>query len=336
MKKSGFLQIYIIVMVIATIAGGYLVWSSKSKYKSSKEAFENAESEVKALKSSKIYPSPNNLKEKEKKVSEYVEAVNVFKAKVLDDQASLKGDFTEQNFRKLMEEESAGIAAMAEEKKLVIPEEFAFGMEAYNKGKQVQQGALSRLEWELNAIKRFVNIAAVSGVDSIDDFSRDEFSLENELAKEDEEEENQSRANRRGSNRRGSSSQRRSNDVPVNTNPMKGAGKVMETYRFTSEITASYEALTALLNGIAADKNYFLWLRKIRIENEKQISPREGEFQGGEKVQGALADQEGNVPTIDAQVLFGDEKMKARLFIDAVRFTEKLESKVSAETKNES
>ena len=336
MKKSGFLKIYIIVMVFATLAGGYLVWSSKSKYESSEQAFNSAVSKVKALKNSKIYPSPNNLKEKEKKVSEYVEAVNQFKAKVLESQVSLKSDFTEQNFRKLMEEESAGIVAMAEEKKLVIPEEFAFGMEAYNKGKQVQQGALSRLEWELNAIKRFVNIVANSGVDSIDDFSRDEFKLENEVAKDDESDEqaNSSRSSRRSSTR--SSSRGRSKSVPVNTNPMKGAEKVMETYRFTSEITASYEALTALLNGIAADKNYFLWLRKIRIENEKQISPREGEFQGGEKVQGALADQDGNVPTIDAQVLFGDEKMKARLFIDAVRFTENLESKVSAETKNES
>ena len=336
MKKSGFLKIYIIVMVFATLAGGYLVWSSKSNYESSEQAFNSAVSKVKALKNSKIYPSSNNLKEKEKKVSEYVEAVNQFKAKVLESQVSLKSDFTEQNFRKLMEEESAGIVAMAEEKKLVIPEEFAFGMEAYNKGKQVQQGALSRLEWELNAIKRFVNIVANSGVDSIDDFSRDEFKLENEVAKDDENEKqaNSSRSSRRSSTR--SSSRGRSKSVPVNTNPMKGAGKVMETYRFTSEITASYEALTALLNGIAADKNYFLWLRKIRIENEKQISPREGEFQGGEKVQGALADQDGNVPTIDAQVLFGDEKMKARLFIDAVRFTENLESKVSAETKNES
>ena len=336
MKKSGFLKIYIIFMVIATLAGGYLVWSSKSKFQSAEQAFESAVSKVKALKSSKIYPSPNNLKEKEKKVSEYVEAVNLFKARVLEGQASLKGDFTEQNFRKLMEEESAGIAAMAEEKKLVIPEEFAFGMEAYNKGKQVQQGALSRLEWELNAIKRFINIAAVSGVDSIDDFSRDEFKLENEVAEKAEEEKNSSSSNRRGSNRRGSSNRGRSKDTPVNASPMEGAGKVMETYRFTSEVTASYEALAALLNGIAADKNYFLWLRKIRIENEKQVSPREGEFTGGEKVQGALADEEGNVPTIDAQVLFGDEKMKARLFIDAVRFTKKLESKVSAETKNES
>ena len=68
MKKSGFLQVYAIVMVIATLAGGYLVWSSKSKYERSKEAFDSAKSEVKALKSSEIYPSPTHLKEKEKKV----------------------------------------------------------------------------------------------------------------------------------------------------------------------------------------------------------------------------------------------------------------------------
>jgi len=336
MKKLGFLQVYIIIMVIASIAGGYLVWSSKSKYETSKEEFDAAEREVKALKNSKIYPDSNNLKDKEKNVAEYLEAVSQLKLKVLENQAPLKNDFTEQNFRKLMEEESAGIAAMAEEKKLAIPEEFAFGMEAYNKGKQVQQGALSRLEWELNAIKRFVNIVANSGVDSIDEFSRDEFKLENEVAKDDESEEqaNSSRSSRRSSTR--SSSRGRSKSVPVSTNPMKGAGKVMETYRFTSEITASYEALTALLNGIAADKNNFFWLRKIRIENEKQISPREGEFQGGEKVPGALANEAGEVATIDAEVLFGNEKMKARLFVDVVRFTKELEVKVTTDTNKES
>ena len=113
---------------------------------------------------------------------------------------------------------------------------------------------------------------ADSGVSSIDDFSRDEFKLETEVEKNDEEESNATRSSRRTSSR-SSSRGRRSNDKPVTTNPMAGAEKVMETYRFTSEITASYEALTALLNGIAADKNYFLWLRKIRIENERQTSP---------------------------------------------------------------
>ena len=335
MKKSGFLKGYLIIMIVSTLLGGYFVFSSRSQYIESKASFDSSIKTVKALKSSKIYPDSNNLKEKQKQVAGYVEAVGSLKAKVLENQSQLNSDFTEQSFRKLMEDETVAIAEMAEKEKLTLPEEFAFGMEAYNRGKQVQAGALSRLEWELNAIKRFVTIAADSGVSSIDDFSRDEFKLETEVEKNDEEESNVARSSRRTSSR-SSSRGRRSNDKPVTTNPMAGAEKVMETYRFTSEITASYEALTALLNGIAADKNYFLWLRKIRIENERQTSPREGDAPGPTNVEGVVPDEQGNVPKIDATVLFGNEKMKARLFIDAVRFKEDLVKSEAVDADKES
>ena len=335
MKKSGFLKGYLIIMIVSTLLGGYFVFSSRSQYNESKDSFRASKNTVAALKSSKIYPDSNNLKEKQKQVAGYVEAVGSLKAKVLENQSQLNSDFTEQNFRKLMEDESAAIAEMAEKEKLILPEGFAFGMESYNQGKQVQAGALSRLEWELNAIKQFVTIAANAGVSSIDEFSRDEFKLETEVVKTDEEESNASRSSRRTSSR-SSSRGSRNNDQPVSTNPMAGAEKVMETYRFTSEITASYEALTALLNGIAADKNYFLWLRKIRIENERQTSPREGEAPGPTNVPGVVPDDQGNVPKIDATVLFGIEKMKARLFIDAVRFKEDLVKSEAVDADKES
>ena len=323
MKNSGFLKGYLIIMIVSTLLGGYFVFSSRSQYIESKASFDLSIKTVSALKKEDIYPDSNNLKEKQKQIAGYVEAVGKLKVKVLENQSQLNSDFTEQNFRKLMEDESAAIVEMAEKEKLILPEGFAFGMESYNKGKQVQAGALSRLEWELNAIKQFVTIAANAGVSSIDEFSRDEFKLETEVVKTDEEESNASRSSRRTSSRsrsRGS----RNNDQPVSTNPMAGAEKGMETYRFTSEITASYEALTALLNGMAADKNYFLWLRKIRIENERQTSPREGDAPGPTNVEGVVPDEQGNGPKIDAPVLFGNEKMKARLFIDAVRFKEDL------------
>ena len=324
MKKSGFLKVYLIVMILATLVGGYLVYSSRSQYFESKQAFESSKAKLKALKASKIYPDSGNLKKKENQVAGYVEAVGKLKSKVLENQVKLNPEFTEQNFRKLMEDESAALAEMAQKENLKLPEGFAFGMEAYNKGKQVQAAALSRLEWELNAIKSFVTIAANSGVSYIVDFSRDEFKLETEVAEKSEDETNarssrSSRTSSRSSSRRG-----RSSKEPAKVNPMAGAGKVMETYRFTSEITASYEALSSLLNGIAVDDNYFLWLRKIRIENETQTSPREGDAPGPTNVQGVVPDEEGNVPKIDATVLFGNEKMKARLFIDAVRFNEEL------------
>ena len=98
----------------------------------------------------------------------------------------------------------------------------------------------------------------------------------------------------------------------------------METYRFTSEITASYEALTTLLNVIAEDKNYFFWLRKIRIENQSLTSPDEFQDRSPKNVPDYVQRGDEDPPKIDAQVLFGNEKMKARLFIDVVRFKEDL------------
>ena len=115
---------------------------------------------------------------------------------------------------------------------------------------------------------------------------------------------------------------------------MAGADNVMETYRVTTEITGSYESLTAFLNGLASDKNSFLWVRKIRIENETQESPRKGEVSLPVPVPGAEADLDGKTAEIDAAVLFGNEKMRARIVIDAVRF--KGEKAVSEDKKTAS
>ena len=89
MKKSGFLKVYLIVMILATLVGGYLVYSSRSQYFESKQAFESSKAKLKALKASKIYPDSGNLKKKENQVAGYVEAVGKLKSKVLENQIDL-------------------------------------------------------------------------------------------------------------------------------------------------------------------------------------------------------------------------------------------------------
>ena len=113
---------------------------------------------------------------------------------------------------------------------------------------------------------------------------------------------------------------------------MAEADKVMETYRFTTEITGSYESLTTFLNGLAANRNSFLWVRKVRIENENQKSPRVGEISLPVPVAGAVPDDDGKTAEIDAAVLFGNEKMRARIVIDAVRFKGELAVSEDKET----
>ena len=332
MKKSGFLKGYLIIMIVSSLLGGYFVFTSRSQYIEAKDSFTTTKNKVKALKKSDIYPDSNNLKEKQKRVADYVEAVATLKSKVLENQIKLNSNFTEQNFRKLMEDETIAITEMAKKENLILPEGFAFGMESYNQGKKVQVDALSRLEWELNAISKFVNISANAGVISIDDFSRDEFELESEVEKNDEEKSAESRRLRKPLRKRPSSDK----NMSANTNPMSGAQKVMETYRFTSEVTASYEAFNSLLNAIAEDKNYFFWLRKIRIENDTLKSPDEFQDRSPKKVEGYVQIGDEEIPVEDAQILFGNEKMKARLFIDVVRFKEDLVKSETVDTDKKS
>lgn len=112
-------------------------------------------------------------------------------------------------------------------------------------------------------------------------------------------------------------------------NPMVTAAKVMSTYRFTAKVTGSYEAVTETLNKIAAEENYFMWLRRLRIENQKKDKkqlpanlPRTINI----PKPGAQPDENGEIAgvdvEVDAEVIFGNEKMKAILVIDLVRFKE--------------
>ena len=118
MKKSGFLKVYLVIMIFSTLLGGYFVFSSRSQYIESKRSFETSKNTVELLQSSKIYPDSKNLKEKQKRVADYVEAVGTLKSKVLESQIKLNSDFTEQNFRKLMEDETVAITEMAKKENM--------------------------------------------------------------------------------------------------------------------------------------------------------------------------------------------------------------------------
>ena len=302
-------------MIAGTLLLGFFIYKGHNSYNALSETFDNTKKTVNSLQARKIFPDESNLEEKQQRVTAYVGAVDKLKAKVIEGQLPLNEDLTEQDFRQFMNQESESIVALAAKNKLILPENFAFGLDAYKQGKPFLKGAIGRLEWQLNAAKQFIKIAADSGIDSIDEFNRDEFQEENEAAEPKEEE--------------SSSKKDKSSD-----NPMAGADNVMETYRVTTEITGSYESLTAFLNGLASDKNSFLWVRKIRIENETQESPRKGEVSLPVPVPGAEADLDGKTAEIDAAVLFGNEKMRARIVIDAVRF--KGEKAVSEDKKTAS
>ena len=327
-KNNRFLAGYVGTLVAGVILlGGFLLMSANG-YKASKAEFEDTDRKVTGLESKKIFPNSKNLADHTKEVADYKTAVDALQSTAASHQQPLRNNFSEQQFRALVADEAATIGAVAEAKELALPDEFKNGMEIYGGGAPINGEAVPLLRWQLLAIKRLVGHAADSGLDSIDELTRDKFPMENKDWKAEAEEAEKAAAEAakpsRTSRRRPTSSRRKKQEVVVkDVNPMATAGSVMETYRTAVKVTGSYEALQSFLNRLAADDSYFTWVRQVRIENSKKTSPTNADVPNPVVVPGFDRDPDQPEivpPMLDASVLFGNEKMRAKLFIDHVRF----------------
>ncbi len=326
-KQNRFFAGYAGIMIVGVLGLGFWLYKGWSNYSAAKVSYEDIHSNVTTLKSEKIYPNKENLAEKEARVSRYAAAVDELQRQSGKLQRDLKVGYSEQQFRNLRNKETKAIIDLAAEKEMALPKDFALGFNEYNQGIGVPPHAVSVLEWEFDAIKRFVHIAVESGIESLDEFSRDKIPQERPDWKSEGE---RSERGRKPAGRKPPRGKRPMGKMALagrEKGPMASASKVMETYRIMVKVTGSYESLTALINQIAADESFFMWLRRVRIENEQKVSPPiPNNLPRIIKVPeaGAKADENGDVPEVDievdAEVIFGNEKMQAMLVVDIVRF----------------
>jgi hypothetical protein len=323
-KQNRFLAGYLGVIIVGVLGLGFFAFKGWRGDKVTTASYEEASRKVDVLEKHRIFPNQENLNEKVKMVAAYGAAVDGLQEEVTKVQRELKSSLSEQDFRKLMNQEAAAISAMAKAKGMGIPEEFHFGLDDYESGKVINPRAIPLLEWEMDAIKQFVSLAAVAGIEVIEEFERLEFPQEDKDWKSEKElAAEKAAAPATGGRRqrpRSSSNSAATKNAPVSDNPMKTASKVMETYRFTAKVKGTHDAVRDLLKRIANDSTYFLWLRQLRIENEKKSSPRESDIPQPKLVDGIEPDENGVAPMIDATLLFGGEKVYAGLVIDVVRF----------------
>lgn len=332
-RENRFYAGYAAVMLAGVLALGFWVYRGWSAYGIALNDFESTDGNVKRLAAEKIFPSQKNLSEKESRVSRYASEVDVLQLRAGEFQRDLKPGFTEQQLRKLMSTETKAVLELATENNMTLPKDFALGFNSYNQGAVVPPHAVSILEWEFDAIKRFIEIAVESGVESIDEFKRDMIAQERKDWKPEGPISPKGRKPSRRPPRKPPVRGKRGRGMAPagisgsQDNPMVTATKVMSTYRFTSKVTGSYDSLTALLNKIASDENFFMWLRRVRIENEQKLSPQiPNDLPKVIKVTkpGAPANENGEVTEVDvevdAEVIFGNEMMRAVLVIDLVRF----------------
>ena len=333
-KENRFYAGYAAVMLVGILALGFWVFKGWSGYNAALNDYKSTDGSVRKLADEKIFPSQDHLDGKEAMVARYAAAVDALQSEAGNFQRDLKSGYSEQEFRNLRNTETKAVVELASETGMQLPKDFALGFNSYNKGVGIPAHAVSILEWEFDAIKKFVQLAAESGLDSLDEFKRDKIAQENPEWKPEGAAPPKGRKPPRRSSRKPPLRGKRGRGMPpmalvdVN-NPMATATTVMSTYRFMAKVSGSYESLTALLNKIASEENFFMWLRRVRIENEQKLSPRiPNDLPKTIKVPqpGAIADEGGAVPEldveVDAEVIFGNEKMKAILVIDLVRFKE--------------
>jgi hypothetical protein len=326
-KQNRFFAGYAGIMIVGVLGLGFWLYNGWSGFRAAKSNYEDIQRSVTALESEKIYPNKENLAEKEARVSRYTAAVDSLQRQAGKLQRDLKAGYSEQQFRNLMNKEKEAIVGLAAEKNMTLPKDFALGFDEYGKGIGIPPHAVSVLEWEFDAIKRFVHIAAESGVDSLDEFSRDKIPQEMPNWKPEGERPERGRRPAGRKPPRGKRPMGRMALAGREKGPMDSAPKVMETYRIMAKVTGSYESLTELLNQIAADEDFFMWLRRVRIENQTKESPQiPNDLPRTIKIPkaGAQANENGDLPEIDvevdAEVIFGNEKMQAILVVDIVRF----------------
>ncbi|MCP4846907.1 MAG: hypothetical protein GY899_03050 [Verrucomicrobiaceae bacterium] len=338
-KENRFYAGYALVILVGVLALGFWVFKGRGAYDVALQEFKDTQRNVGLLSAEKVFPSQKNLTEKEARVSRYASAVDALQLQAGKLQRDLKDGYTEQQFRNLRNTDTKAVLDLAAKNNMELPKEFALGFNSYNQGVGVPPHAVAILEWEFDAIKRFVEIAVESGVESIDEFKRDMIPQERKDWKPVGEVPPKGRKPVRRPPRKPPVGRKRGrgnalaaellHQLENEGNPMMTASSVMSTYRFTSKVTGSYESLTALLNKIASDENFFMWLRRVRIENQLKVSPQmvtEGAFPKMIKVPkpGAVANNNGELEEVDievdAEVIFGNEKMKAVLVIDLVRF----------------
>jgi hypothetical protein len=329
-KENKTLAAILGVMVVGGLGLVALLVTSYLGFTSSMEQFETASNAVATLKGAKLFPSEENVKEKEASVVEYEQAVNTLGTVLLKLQQPV-APLSETEFQAKLK---SGIARVkgAAGNATKLPKEFAFGFDTYTSSLPKSAQVATELGDYLAAVEAVTDLAIASGVASIDSIARSELQVEKGAPPP---------APPPPTKKGGAKSAAGKGTGKA----VKEIAKVVERRTLTLTLTADQAPLQKLMNELASPSRmpYFTVVRQLRIENEKQEGPLRGSLSlapppdaglpapteplpGGTPDAAAAPKVEVIEPAKpaapDAQAVFGDEKLKIYLEIDIVRYLE--------------
>ncbi|MBB5033471.1 Amuc_1100 family pilus-like protein [Prosthecobacter vanneervenii] len=296
------------VILVGTLALGYLLYDSWSSYEETKEGYIGLGNQMAALKGARLAPTDANLQAKKQMVDEYAADVNKLGAALLILQPKVE-PMKDIEFQAKLKTKISEIRTAAQSK-MQLPADFAFGFDEYTSSLPTSAAAATELSGYLDAMDELVKMLLKCNVQSLDLLERSKLALEAKAA-----------ANAPAG---GAAAQR------------QGAAEILEKRQISLILTLDQGALQLLVSRLATtEMPFFTSVRQLRIENQLQEGPlrssvrlpaTNGPKMGGGQAAAAseeVASDEIRPPApapIDTIPVFGNELLKVRMEIDLVKF----------------
>ena len=293
------------VIIVGSLALGYLLFDAWSSYTETKEAYLGLGNQVAALKGARLAPTEENLKNKQAMVDEYAKLVNTLGKTVLILQPKAE-PISDIAFQEKLKAKISDVRKAVQGSGLQLPPEFSFGFDEYTRNLPKSGAAAAELSGYLDAMDELVKLFMKCSVKSVESLERSKLPIETQTA-----------ATAQGNNNAGMQAQ-----------PAAG---ILEKRQVSVVLVLDQGPLQLLVSRLSSptDMPYFTSLRLLRIENQRADGPLRAEVKlpappppVAAKAEEAATDEIKPPPPAqpDAVSVFGEELLKVRLEIDLVKF----------------
>lgn len=295
-KEKSFWIGFGVVMLLLLGGAGFFMMQSLSAFNSASNEFGMLASKKGKLEKKPIFPSQENLEGFTKQLDQFEEKVNALHGKLKQFQRPLDNSLQAKDFPQVLGDAVKAFRNYTrQDKPVLLPEDFYFGMNKYEKGGLPPQAATGILKYQLDAIERLLKVMIATGSDEIYRFVRETTPLE----------------------------------LPDGKDPELTSQ--VAKYTVTVGFLTTHDGFRNFLNNISNDREFFYIVRVLRVDNEIKDGPERNVEQQvimrnpetGEVVNVGAEGADGkNLVAQDARVIFGKEKLRVTVVIDLCRFPE--------------
>lgn len=300
------------VIVVGSLALGYLLFDAWSVYAETKEGYLGLGNQVAGLKGAQLAPTEANLKAKQDSVAEYSKLVDTLGKTVLILQPKVAA-INDIEFQDKLKAKISEIRKTSVQAKMQLPAEFAFGFDDYTHTLPKSGAEATELSGYLDAVDELTKLLMKCGVQSLDLLERSKLPVEAASAKTS------------------TAAQGNNNAAALGAQVPSG---IVEKRQISLVLTLDQGPLQLLISRLTSptDMPYFTSLRLLRIENQRQDGPLVSEVRlptegtsdpnAPVKTEEAPSDEIKPPPPafVDAIPVFGNELLKVRLEIDLIKF----------------